>query len=165
MVIKQVLSFSNLYALTNCLTKTDLSITLALSESRTKCDKIIRITETSKYARRIIVSVAISLRALILKYHRVVRRWASFWCRKTTSATVLWLIKRNTCTFTSNHTPVWSLYRQLWRTNGVHICRTARWTAVTRPALWGQRYGQIEPIDQANVVKIHPSIFSYIELR
>ena len=79
---------------------------LSLYTSRTERDKVIRPTKAGKSAGFVIISITISLAALTLEEPRIVGGRASLRRSILAGATVLWLIKDQTRTLTTNHTPI-----------------------------------------------------------
>nr|POE95520.1 hypothetical protein CFP56_01561 [Quercus suber] len=61
---------------------------IPLLNSWTESDNIVGCTRASKCAILIIISITISLRALVLKDLRIVCGWASLWSVICTSATI-----------------------------------------------------------------------------
>lgn len=128
--------------------------------SRTKCNSIVWSTKTSKSTSLIIISITISLRTLVLKYPRIIRRRTSFRQIMVAAAAIFRPIKNHTSTFTPNHRPIVAWFNgQLRWTNGVHISRTNYRFALTRSTDWRNGNRQIEAVDEANVEEILAAVW------
>lgn len=123
---------------------------------------VVRSTTAGKCAVFIIISVAISLRALVLKDLRVVCGWTFSWCFIRRSAAVLRLIKLCTRTLACNYAPIGPLHLQLSWASSIDVGGAGRGLAVARAALWGNRHGQVEAINKTYVVEILASVWDNI---
>lgn len=121
---------------------------------RTEGDAVIRSRTASKKAGFVIVGVTVSLVTLILEEPRVLARCASIWPSICPGATVLRLIKRQTCAFTSDHLPVGPLQGELRRASRVDIGRATWGLAIPGTTLWCHWKRQVESVHQAHVVKV-----------
>ena len=86
---------------------------LPLLNSWTESDNIVGCTRASKCAVLVIISIAISLRTLLLKDLRVACGWTCFRLVICASATILWFIESGTCTLASNNAPIRPFHLQL----------------------------------------------------
>ena len=136
---------------------------LPLLNSWTESDNIVGCTRASKCAVLVIISIAISLRALVLKDPRIVCGWASLWSVICTSATILWLIESSTSTLASNNASIRPFHLQLCWASCIHIGRTAWGLAFTSSTLCGYWNRQVEPIYKTNIIKVHSTIGGYVD--
>ena len=136
----------------------------SIDESWTECDDIATSTKTCESAGFIIISLAISLRALSLEDPWITCGVALIRSTKITSATILWLIEGQACTLARNNTPIRALHSQLWRANSIHIARATSCVASTiRPSLWCQWHWQVEAINKAHIIEILATIWCQCE--
>lgn len=139
-------------------------LTTKYNISCTESDSIVSSTGTSKSARFVVISIAISLRALVLEDSRIVRRRALVRRTEIPGAAVLRQVKRQTRALASDHAPVGSFNSQLRRANPIDVRGAARALARAGAALRGQSNGQVEAIDEADVVEILAAVGAKSEL-
>lgn len=120
---------------------------------RAECNNVVRSTAACKGTVDVIVSVAISQRALVLEYLRVVCGRARRRLVILTSATVLRLVESCTRTLAGDNS-AGPGHLQLSRAGGVDVGGAGRGLAVAGATLRRDGNGKVKAVDEAHVIEV-----------